>query len=289
MEVMDYLAAAVLGLIQGLTEFLPISSSAHLILVPWIFGWEPQSMTFDVSLHLGTAVAVLAYFWREWIELGRETVRGLLQGKPFGNAQRRFAWFLFVGTIPAVVVGLRFERFVEQNLRSPLVPATTLVVFAVYLFVAERRGSQSRGFDQFGLIDSVWIGIGQALALIPGISRSGVTIGTGLFRGLDRASSTRFSFLLSMPVIVGAALLEGIHLLQAIRDPAALVGHPGISGPVSVKLDVLAVGVLSAGLTGFLCIRYFLRYVQTRSFTPFVLYRIFLACVVLVFYMRHGG
>jgi len=286
---MDYLAALILGVIQGLTEFLPISSSAHLILVPWIFGWEPQSLTFDVSLHLGTAVAVLAYFWREWIELGQETVRGLLERKPFGNAKRRFAWFLVVGTIPAAVAGFKLEKYVEQNLRSPLIPATTLVAFAVYLFVAERRGRQDRGLDRFKLIDSLWIGISQALALIPGISRSGVTIGTGLFRGLDRSSSTRFSFLLSMPVIVGAALLEGMHLVQAIRDPAGPVGHPAMSGSSALRLDVLAVGVLSAALTGFLCIRFFLRYVQTRSFTPFVLYRIFLAGVVVVFYLRHGG
>lgn len=284
---MELVEAALLGIVQGLTEFLPVSSSAHLILVPWFFGWKPEGLTFDVSLHLGTAVAVLAYFWREWVGLAAATIRGLAEKKPFSDATRRLAWYLLVGILPAMVVGLAFEREVEEFLRSPLISVVTLIVFAMYLYCAERRGSQNRVLEQLSLADSIWIGISQSLALVPGVSRSGVTIGTGLLRNLDRFSAAKFSFLLATPVIVGAALLEGWHLFQALYNPSVFSGPPGIAGPVVVHWDVLAVGVLSAAVTGFFCIRYFLRFLQTRSLLPFVVYRLILAVVVLTFYLTN--
>ncbi len=286
---MELFAAAVLGTIQGITEFLPISSSAHLILAPWLLGWQPEGLTFDISLHLGTALAILGYFWRDWMVLARETVRGLVERKPFATANRKLAWYLVIGTIPAMLIGLPFEKYVEDNLRSPLIPAVTLVVFAAFLYFAEKWGSLERPLNNFSLADSLWIGISQALALIPGVSRSGITIGTGLLRNLDRPAAAKFSFLLATPVIVGAALLQGWHLLQAVHNPAALAAHRGIAGPIIIKWDVLMLGIASAAITGFLCIRYFLRYVQTRSFVPFVIYRIALAVVVLLYYLRQGA
>jgi undecaprenyl-diphosphatase len=278
---MELTAAIVLGIIQGLTEFLPVSSSAHLILVPWLFGWEPEGLTFDIALHLGTAIAVLGYFWRDWMLLAKETVVGIIEGKPFGNVQRKLGWFLVLGTIPAMAVGLKFEKLVESNLRSPLIPAFTLVFFGVFLWVGERLGKRDRTLENFTVADSLWIGLSQAIALIPGVSRSGITIGTAMWRHVDRSSAARFSFLLSTPVIAGAALLQTVHLIQAVLDPLR-------APSAAIKWDVLTAGVISAAVTGFLCIRYFLRYIQTRSFTPFVVYRFLLAGIILIGYFSHG-
>jgi undecaprenyl-diphosphatase len=286
MIAMELLAAAVLGIVQGLTEFLPISSSAHLILVPWMLGWKPEGLVFDVSLHLGTALAVLCYFWKDWVLLAREGILGLITGEPFGNAERRLAWFIVVGTLPAAVLGLLFEKKVEEWLRSPLVTVATLAAFGVVLYVADRRSGRWRSMDKFTWGDSILIGISQAIALIPGVSRSGITMSTALFRDADRTSAARFSFLLATPVIVGAGFLEGWHLLRALRGPVSVA----IGGPAEVVVidwGVLAMGVTCAAVTGFLCIRYFLRYLQTRTFLPFVIYRFVLAVAVLVLYFRY--
>ncbi len=286
---MEMISAVVLGMIQGLTEFLPISSSAHLILVPWIFGWNPEGLIFDVSLHLGTAIAILAYFWRDWIVLAQEVIRGIAEGNLFGNARRKLAWFLVIGTLPAMVVGLAFEKYVETNLRSPLISVVTLVAFAVVLYYADRRCQQGRSLDNIGLADAVWIGAGQALALIPGVSRSGITISAGLLRDFDRTSAARFSFLLATPVIVGAALLQGWHLVKAVRHPALAAASGMLTGTGEIKWAILAGGIASSVVVGFFCIRYFLHYIQKNSFLPFVVYRILLAAVVLFLYLRHGA
>jgi undecaprenyl-diphosphatase len=280
---MEILAAAILGIVQGLTEFLPISSSAHLILVPWIAGWKPEGMIFDVSLHVGTAVAVLAFFWTDWIDLAGEVWRGLREGKPLGNPKRRLAWFLVAGTLPAMAVGLTLERTVEEKLRSPLVTVFTLVAFGILLYVAERMSRMDRSLDQYNWGDSIWIGLSQSLALIPGVSRSGITISAALFRNSDRTAAARFSFLLSTPVIVGAGALEGWRLLNMWRHPALLAGE---GAAFEARWTVLVVGVTAAAVTGFLCIRFFLRYIQSNSLVPFVVYRFVLAAVVLIFYLH---
>ena len=271
---MNIIAAVILGIIQGLTEFLPISSSAHLILVPWFFGWDPEGLVFDVSLHVGTAIAVIAFFWKDWVLLAREAITGLMERNPFGNAQRKLAWFLVVGTIPAGVIGLMFEDIVENTLRSPLVPIFTLVIFGLLLFYAEKRSRQNRELNSYTLADAIWIGFAQAVALIPGVSRSGITITTAMLRNSDRTSAARFSFLLSTPVIVGAGLLNAVSLFRAANEPAAEV----------ISFAVLGAGVTAAAVTGFLCIKYFLRYLASGSFMPFVIYRLLLAAVILVFY-----
>ncbi|MBN2317819.1 MAG: undecaprenyl-diphosphate phosphatase [Acidobacteria bacterium] len=275
---MELISAAILGVIQGLTEFLPISSSAHLIIVPWFIGWEAQGIAFDVSLHVGTAISVLAFFWKDWIRLARETINGLKEGRPLGNSDRKLAWFLVVATIPAAIAGLLFEDSIENRWRSPLVTVFTLVVFAILLYIADKKGKRNRSISSFKWADSIWIGLSQAVALIPGVSRSGITMTAAMLRNSDRTSAARFSFLLSTPVIVGAGALEGLKLIRSILNP--------LEGTVEEQWFVLLTGVVFAAVTGFLCIRYFLRYIRNSSFTPFVVYRILLAGVVLAYYLK---
>jgi len=275
---MEILSAAILGIIQGLTEFLPVSSSAHLILVPWFFGWKPEGLAFDVSLHVGTAVAVLAFFWNDWLRFAREIMVGLKEGSPFGNHYRMTAWFLVVGTLPALVLGLAFEKRVEAQLRSPLITVFTLAALGALLFLSERKSRQNRTIEMFTWADAMWVGFCQALALIPGVSRSGVTMTAAMFRDSNRTAAARFSFLLSTPVIVGAGILEGWRLVKAVHQPGA--------GMAPLQWAVLCVGVLCAAVVGFLCIKFFLRYLQTKSFVPFVIYRFLLAGIVLIYYLK---
>lgn len=280
-------AAAVLGIVQGLTEFLPISSSAHLILVPWLLGWKPEGIIFDVSLHVGTAVAILAYFWKDWLMLAKEMIAGLMSGEPLGNADRRLAWYIIVGTLPAAIVGALFEKRVEEELRSPWIIIGTLVVLGIVLYISELRGRRTRTLRDLKWGDSIWIGLSQALALVPGVSRSGITISTALLRDVDRPSAARFSFLLATPVIVGAGMLEGWRLFKTAGSGGlTAVGMAG--GFAGSGWAILAIGVACAAITGVFCIGYFLRYLQTRTFVPFVIYRIVLAGVVLFFYLRSG-
>ncbi len=277
---MEVFAAAVLGIIQGLTEFLPISSSAHLVLVPWFFGWEPEGLAFDVSLHVGTALAVIAFFWKDWIRLARELILGIMEGKPLGNPDRRLAWYLLVGTLPAMAAGLALEETIEKHLRSPLIIVFTLSIFALFLYLADRRSRQERAIENYNWGDALIIGISQAVALIPGVSRSGITMTAALMRNSERISAARFSFLLSTPVIVGAGMLQVLRLFRAITDPA--------QATEAVHWNAMGVGFVCAATSGFLCIRYFLRYLQTKSFVPFVAYRLVLAGVVLAGYFIFG-
>lgn len=275
---MELIAAAILGIIQGLTEFLPVSSSAHLILVPWFFGWNPEGIAFDVALHVGTAIAVLAFFWADWLVLAKEFLAGLKERRPLGNHHRKLAWLLVIGTVPAAMIGLAFEDAIEAYLRSPLITVFTLTGLAALLYIAERIGKQNRTIEKFGWLDSIIVGCSQAIALIPGVSRSGITITTAMFRDSTRTSAARFSFLLSTPVIVGAGALQGWRLFKDMPHP----------GPAAAQVDwlVLGVGTLFAAVTGFLCIQFFLRYLQTKSFLPFIVYRFILAAVVLVYYLK---
>jgi undecaprenyl-diphosphatase len=274
---MEILAAAILGIVQGLTEFLPVSSSAHLILVPWFLGWNPEGLAFDVSLHVGTAVAVLGFFWRDWMRLALELVRGIRKLDFFGNQDRRLAWFLIVGTLPAMVAGLALEDFVDNKLRSPIITVFTLVILGTILLLAEKKGKQNREIKDFNWADSLSIGLSQAVALIPGVSRSGITMTTALFRNSTRTSAARFSFLLSTPVILGAGILEALRLMSTVR-------HSG-EGMAAVRWDVLGVGFACAAVSGLICIRFFLGYLQTRSFRPFAIYRFLLAAVVLIYWL----
>ncbi len=275
---MEILFAAILGVIQGLTEFLPISSSAHLILIPWFFGWKPEGIAFDVSLHIGTAVAVISFFWKDWVNLIYELLIGLKERNPFGNPSRKLMWLLIVGTIPAMIIGLALEDTIETILRSPLITVFTLVGLGALLWFAERKSRQDRSLEMLSWPDSLWIGCSQALALVPGVSRSGITITTAMLRNTTRTAAARFSFLLSTPIIAGAGLLEGWRLFRASTQPG--------SGAEAIPWPLFCVGTLAAAVTGFFCIKFFLRYLQTKTLMPFVIYRFALAAVVLIYYLR---
>ena len=262
---MNPFQAFVLGLVQGLSEFLPISSSGHLLLIPVLLGWESHGLAFDASLHLGTALALLVFFWRDWLGLGSVVLAGLRDQKARLDPRWRLAGLLIVGSIPAGLVGLAFEATIESAVRQAWLVGLLLIVFGLLMLLADRVGSQQREMSQVGLRDAVVVGLAQCLALMPGVSRSGVTITAGLLRGLDRAAAARFSFLLSTPITVAAALYSMRKLIGA--------------GPTD--LLSLAVGVLTAAAAGWLAIGFLLRYLQRNSLLIFVGYRVLLGLAVL--------
>ena len=275
---MYWISAVILGVVQGLTEFLPISSSAHLIVIPWLIGWSQKGLAFDVALHIGTSISVLVFFWNDWVRLAKETIRGLMERRPLANPDRKLAWLLVLATIPAAVSGLIFEDYIEQRLRSPLITVFTLIIFAILLYWAERKSRKDRSIEFFSFEDAVWIGISQAIALIPGVSRSGITITAAMMRDSDRESAARFSFLLSTPVIVGAGILESCRFIKTL--------HQSASGSMGNEWLLMIVGILVSSVTGFFCIRYFLRFIQTNTFMPFIVYRMILACIILIYYIN---
>jgi undecaprenyl-diphosphatase len=259
--------AAVLGIVQGLTEFLPISSSGHLLLVPFLFGWAPHGLAFDAALHLGTAAALLAYFWRDWLSLARAALVGLGDPKARLDPHWRLFWLLIVGSIPAGVVGLLLESTIESAVRQPWLVGLLLIAFGLLMLVVDRAASLARGLERVGLGDAVAVGLAQCLALVPGVSRSGITITAGLLRGLDRAAAARFSFLLSTPITVAAAL----YSLRKLTGP----------GAASSDLLALLVGVLAAAVSGWLAIGFLLRFLQRNSLAVFVVYRVLAGLLVL--------
>jgi len=264
--------ALIMGIVQGLTEFLPISSSGHLIVVPAIFGWtDPfiDSLAFSVMLHLGTLAALLAYFWREWVLLVPAGLATIRDRSTRGEPHRRLALNIAISTIPAVIAGLLLNDFIEEHVRQAGLVAIMLLVGASIMWLADRWGAQLRGVDDLGPAGALGIGAAQALALVPGISRSGVSISAGLFVGLDRASAARFSFLMATPVIAGAGLFE---LRKVIGGGTAVDGN----------VVPLVVGLLAAMLSGFAAIHFLLRYLRTNSLAVFVAYRVVLAALVIV-------
>jgi undecaprenyl-diphosphatase len=274
---MELWQAIVLGIVQGLTEFLPISSSGHLIIFPWLFGWETGGLAFDASLHLGTLVAVLIYFWRELrnmimvIPYALSRPLPILKGQA-GNDERdtwaRLGLLIVVASVPGAIVGLLFESKVEEFFhtentanRAIAMIATMLILLGVILLIAEKFGSRTRGIPRMTWVDAIFIGLGQALAaLLPGTSRSGATITAGLFRGLTRGEAARFSFLAGIPLIMGAGLKS---LLDAVNE--------GMSS--SEAMNFLAGGI-AAGIVGFATIWGLLQFLQRQSTIVFVVYRV---------------
>ena len=265
---MDSIQIITLALVQGLTEFLPISSSAHLILVPILTGWEDQGLVFDVAVHVGTLSAVMWYFRRS---IGNMIVAwlGSLSGKGL-NTDARLAWAVIVATIPVGLVGVVFRDPIELYLRSPLVIAAATIVFGLLLWWADRYGAQRRDEQSMGWMDVLIIGLAQVLALIPGTSRSGITITAGLALGLTRSAAARFSFLLSIPTIMAAGGLATVDLLQQ---------------PTAVQWSVLLLGVVVSAVSAYLCIYYFLRLLERLGMWPFVLYRLVLGIGLLILFM----
>ncbi|MGD2112965.1 MAG: undecaprenyl-diphosphate phosphatase, partial [Gammaproteobacteria bacterium] len=256
---MDMLQTALLALLQGLTEFLPISSSAHLVLLPRLVGWGDQGLAFDVAVHVGTLLAVVAYFRRELLEILADWLRSFAGGRMTANA--RLGWLVLLGTLPVAVAGWLLHDFIEGQLRAPLVIAVTTVVFAVLLGWADRRGRRVRDEHTLGFRDVLFIGLAQVLALIPGTSRSGITMTAGLALGLTRTGAVRFSFLLSIPVILLAGGYETLKLVR-LAEPVAW--------------DVLFAGTLIAAVSAWLCIHFFLQLVDRIGMLPFVIYRLLL-------------
>jgi len=263
---MSLLEALVLGLVQGLTEFLPISSTAHLRIAPELFHWPDPGAAYSAVIQLGTVAAVLIYFRRDLLHLTTAFFAGLRDRKPFGTAESRLAWFVLIGTLPVGVLGLAFKKAIETSLRSLYVIAVSLIVLAIILFVVERVAKHSRTVADMTLTDGIIIGLWQALALIPGSSRSGTTLTGGLSLGFKREDAARYSFLLSIPATTLAGVFELKHLIEADTRPSTMA---------------LLVGTGVAFVSGMGAIAGLLRYLRTRTTLVFVVYRVALGALLL--------
>lgn len=271
---LEFLQAVFLGLLQGLTEFLPISSSAHLRIFPELFGWGDPGAAFTAVIQIGTELAVVIYFRKDIWRIGSAWVRSLYKPELRGALDSRMGWYVIVGSMPIVVLGILLKDVIEQDFRNLWVIGTTLVVLGVILGIADRVGRQDRAIGDLSLKHSVLFGLAQALALIPGVSRSGATISMGRFLNYDREAATRFAFLLAIPAVVGAGLFELKDALQC-HDTAAAVCNPYSPAATLVATVVSFV-------VGYVAIAWLLRYVSTRSYLPFVIYRILLGGFTLV-------
>ncbi len=261
---MDFIQILVLALLQGLTEFLPVSSSAHLILVPYLLGWEDQGLAFDLAVHIGTLTAVVFYFRAELQVMVRDWVRSITHREMTQDA--KLFWAVGFGTIPVGLVGLFFGDFIEENLRSTLVIAATTIIFGFVLLIADKTALRKRDEYSINWVDVLIIGCSQALALIPGTSRSGITITAALILGLTREGAARFSFLLSIPAILLPGGMKAIELA---------------GGDSAVDWMALFLGALLSGISAYLCIHFFLKLLEKMGMTPFVIYRLFLGAVLL--------
>jgi undecaprenyl-diphosphatase len=260
---MPLLHAILLGIVQGLTEVFPISSSAHLVIVPWIFKWTYQGLSFDVALHVGTGVAFIVYFFKDWIEM---TGAAFCAQK---SVKKNLFWFIVAATVPGALAGLIFEEYAETIFRSPVVIVAMLLLFAVILWIADRFGKKQKSMEQMSLSTALIIGCAQAIAIIPGVSRSGITMTAGLWKGLSRESAAKFSFLLATPIIIAAGALK----LSALH--------------MSDFNAAFWLGVVSSAVSGFVGIRYLLNFVKKSSLETFVWYRIVLSIIIIVmFFIR---
>jgi undecaprenyl-diphosphatase len=256
--------AIVLGIVQGLAEFLPISSSGHLILIPWLLKWqEDPGLAFDVVLHLGTLLALLIFYWREWLEMMMSIVNG-------DRVQRRLLFLLAVASVPGAIIGVLLEKEAETVFRSPVLIAGTLATLGILLWVADAVGSEKRKIGDVTVFDAILIGLSQAFAIIPGVSRSGATITTARYLGIERADAANFSFLMATPIIAGAGLVEARKFL-----------HSGLT-------PQLGWGFVASAVFGLLAIAGILRYLQTHSYRSFAIYRIALAVLVVAVFLARA-
>jgi undecaprenyl-diphosphatase len=265
------LEAIVLAVLQGLTEFVPISSSAHLVLVPWLLEWEPHELAFDTTLHLGTLAAVLGYFGRDVVRLAKGWALTLWYPGKRGDSDGRLAWWIIVGTIPAAIIGYRFEPFFVELFTQPYWVGFFLLVTAALLITCEKMSQRRQELNAIGLMTALGIGLAQAAAIAPGISRSGATIAAAMFFGLKREASARYSFLLSIPIILGAG---GLQLLKLYQHDVLLA-----------SLTPYLVGFVLAAVTGYLCIHFLLLYLRTNSLYPFASYCALVGGLVLLSFL----
>jgi undecaprenyl-diphosphatase len=257
------LQAFVLGALQGLTEFLPVSSSAHLVLLPWLMRWSDPGLAFDVALHLGTLLALLIYYWREWLDMGLS----LGGGDPVA---RKLLLLLVIASIPGAFFGVLFEKQAETIFRNPMLIAPVLAVMGVILWISDRIGANRRSMAELGLLDAVFIGISQAFAIVPGVSRSGATITTARILGIEREDAANFSFLMATPIIAGAGMLEARKLIAEGLTPEIVWGFG------------------AAAVFGLLAIAGLIRFVRTRTYRPFAVYRILVGASVLAIALGRG-
>lgn len=276
--------AILLGIIQGITEYIPVSSSAHLVIVPWLFGWTDPALTslaFDVALHLGTLLAVLWYFWPEWVRLARAGVASIAERKIGADPDRRLAWFIVIGCIPGALAGILGESKIEMLFHpsdAPIQPAAmiamalSIALFGLLMFVVDRVARHVRSTSQLSLKDAIVVGLAQALAIFPGVSRSGATITAGLAMGLERPAAARFSFLLAAPIIAGAGAKSLFEVFNGLRSGVYAAGD----------LVLFVIGFAAAALSGYLCIKFLMRFLQHHSLSVFVYYRWALAALILI-------
>jgi undecaprenyl-diphosphatase len=272
---MNLFQALILGLVQGATEFIPVSSSAHLVLVPWLFRWHEPGLPYDTIVHWGTLAAVLAFFWSDLLAMVRAVLSGLLRRDPLGTPEARLAWLIVLGTIPAVTLGVLLENFFERVFSTPLAVAVLLLVTGLVLALSERLSHGRRELRDLRWADALIVGLAQAAAILPGISRSGVTISAGLGRAVRREASARFSFLLAIPVILGAGLLQLLRLVKA--------------GGFFAQAPALLVGFVAAAVAGYLCIRFLLHYLQNHRLYLFSLYCWLFGAACLLIALLRGG
>jgi undecaprenyl-diphosphatase len=261
---MDLMQSIILGIVQGLAEFLPISSSAHLLIIPWLLNWHEHSLAFDIALHLGTFTAIVVYFFKDYINI---VVNGL--SKPKSENGKMF-WCIILATIPAGIFGILLENIVETIFRKQiLLIAGVLFLFGVVIFLIDRFMKKEKKLSELNFFHALLIGLSQAFALFPGVSRSGITMTTGMMLGFKREESAKFSFLLSGPVIFGAGMISLIKNFKIIKD----------------ELLFFIVGFTAAVITGFFVIHFLLNYLKKRSFTPFVIYRTALALLIFIVFI----
>lgn len=286
---MNLFQAIVLGAVQGVTEFLPISSTAHLILVPWFMRWPDPGLTYDVALQGGTFVAVVWYFWKDIREMVIAWLKSFRHLDLKGDPMQRLAWLVIVGSIPAGVAGILFEKQIETTLRSPYVIASTLIGVGLLLALAEKIAKHTKDLKSISWVDALMIGIGQACALIPGTSRSGATMTAAMFMGFSREAAARFSFLLGTPIIFASCLFKGKDYFEdfALRHPArvqdiglfqAFLEHMGHSPNTMPFL----VGIVVSTVVGYLSIRFLMTFLQRRTMWIFIHYRLVLGALILL-------
>lgn len=262
---MTIFQSIIFGIIQGIGEFLPISSTAHLVLMPHFTGWADPGLTFDIALHVGTLVAVLTFFYKDWINVFTSAYVNFKKGgvKSFKN---ELLFLLIIGTIPGVLFGLLFEEKAETVFRSPLIIASALIVAGALLYWADKKYKGDKELKDITLKDSLFIGLFQAIAIIPGVSRSGITITAGLLKNFNRANAARFSFLLSTPIIMGSAILKLPELINT-----------GIN-------TSLAIGILASAISGYLAIKYLLKFLEKYGYEIFFWYRLGLGVIIILLY-----
>jgi undecaprenyl-diphosphatase len=270
--------AIILGIIQGLTEFLPVSSTAHLAIIPALLHWTDPGLGFDIALHVGTLAAIVIFFFRDWVQVITNGLGFPYRGVHPDENSRSLLWFLIVGTIPAAVAGAALNKYAEHAWRTPIVIGVAMIVLGLLMWVADRRGQEKRGLDRLSWSDALSIGVAQAFALVPGVSRSGVTITMARFRHLDREASARFSFLLSAPIIAGAAAKDILDLRKEGGLP------PGMR-------TAYLVGILSSAVVGVIVIAFFLRFLRRNTLNIFVWYRVIFGIIVIALgvFFRIGG